>query len=144
MISTVSSEDEKLFLEGLEDQLALVIDLRKRHHPFHTMNNRNINSEMIWSACMEETGGLGVDIIIDNGVALFQDNDYRIMTNDNYTYPVPSKHEIISALAVGGRWITSKENLQVCLVFHWHLIDQIIVDKFSYSGINLYLLVKTF
>lgn len=113
VISTVSSEDEKLFLEGLDDQLALVIDLRKRLHPFHTTNNRNVSSEMIWSACMEETGGLGVDLIIDNGVTLFSDNDYRIVTNDNYTYPVPSKHEIISALSVGGRWITSKENLQL-------------------------------
>lgn len=116
MISTVSSEDEKLYLEELEDQLALVIDLRKRLHPFHSANNRHGSSEMIWSACMEETGGLGVDLIIDNGVTLFSDNDYRIVTNDNYTYPVPSKHEIISALSVGGRWITSKENLQACLV----------------------------
>lgn len=118
VISTVSSEDEKLYVEGLEDQVSLIIDLRKRLHPFHhhTTNNRNgnTNTEMIWSACMEETGGLGVDLIIDNGVTLFSDNDdYRNIANDNYTYPVPSKHEIISALSVGGRWITSKENLQL-------------------------------
>jgi hypothetical protein len=28
---------------------------------------------------------------------------------------LPSKHDIISCLAVGGRWITSKANLQVCI-----------------------------
>ncbi|CAL1280343.1 unnamed protein product [Larinioides sclopetarius] len=114
VITTVSSEDEKLYLDGLEDQVALVIDQRKRSlSTYHTSSFRNGNSEMIWSACMEETGGLGVDLIVDNGVTLFSDNEYRILTNDNYSYPVPSKHEIISALAVGGRWITSKENLQL-------------------------------
>lgn len=117
----MSSEDEKLYLSGLEDQISLVIDQRKRNNltPFHTSSFRNGNSgnELVWSACMEETGGLGVDLIVDNGVTLFSEGDYsRILANDNYSYPAPpSKHEIISALAVGGRWITSKENLQVGL-----------------------------
>lgn len=116
VITTVSSDDEKLYLEDLNDQLALVIDLRKRSSSFSGPGYRNGNStnnELIWSACMEETGGLGVDLIIDNGVTLFTEKEYKIVANGNYSYPVPSKHEIISALAVGGRWITSKENLQL-------------------------------
>ncbi|KAG8155997.1 hypothetical protein JTE90_024826, partial [Oedothorax gibbosus] len=82
--------------------------------PHFSFRNGNSGNELVWSACMEETGGLGVDLIVDNGVTLFSEGDFsRIMANDNYSYPAPpSKHEIISALAVGGRWITSKENLQ--------------------------------
>lgn len=118
VITTASSEDEKLYLEGLEDQIALKIDLSKRMNPLHNnvrnSNNKGNGGGIVRSACMEETDGMGVDIIVDNGVSLFTDEDFKIITNDNnYTYPVPSKHELISSLAVGGRWITSKCNLQL-------------------------------
>lgn len=113
VIATASSEDEKLYLEGLDDQLSLVIDLSKKWMNNNGGKCENGNNELIYSACMEESGGLGVDIIIDSGVSMFLDEEDKKTTNDNYSYPVPSKHEVISALAVGGRWITSKENLQL-------------------------------
>ncbi|XP_023213578.1 quinone oxidoreductase-like protein 1, partial [Centruroides sculpturatus] len=113
VIATASSEDEKLYLEGLDDQLSLVIDLSKKWINNNGGKCENGNNELIYSACMEESGGLGVDIIIDSGVSMFLDEEDKKTANDNYLYPVPSKHEVISALAVGGRWITSKENLQI-------------------------------
>lgn len=98
VISTGSSDDEKLYLDGLK--LALVIELKKK-----IANLRNI--------CMEETGGLGVNIVIDNGVSMFTKEEDCILANDQYSYPVPHKQDIVSCLAVGGRWITSKWNLQL-------------------------------
>lgn len=38
------------------------------------------------------------------------------------TSPLPSKHEIISCLAVGGRWITAQSDLQVS-ADSFHAID---------------------
>jgi hypothetical protein len=37
-------------------------------------------------------------------------DDNRVQNSLNM---FPSKHDIISCLAVGGRWVTSKANLQV-------------------------------
>ncbi|KAL4657011.1 quinone oxidoreductase-like protein 1 isoform X1 [Arapaima gigas] len=57
-------------------------------------------------ACMEETGGLGVDLIIDNGVRLYEEDP----TGRNM---VPHKHDLISVLGVGGHWVTTEHNLQL-------------------------------
>ncbi|XP_013788492.1 quinone oxidoreductase-like protein 1 [Limulus polyphemus] len=111
VLTTTSSSDEKLYLEGLEDKLALIIDLTKRSTRIGRYNNSN--SGIILSACMEESSGLGVDIIIDNGVTMFSDDKNRKIANEFYTHPVPSKREILSALAVGGRWVTCKDDLQL-------------------------------
>lgn len=100
VIGTASSEDEKLYLKGIEPELALVIDMSKKDHSL-----KNI--------CLEETGGLGVDIAIDNGVAMFSKEEEEISINENHSYHCPNKHDIISSLTVGGRWITCAHNLQL-------------------------------
>lgn len=132
VITTASSDDELLYLEGLKGQVARVVDLRKTDNAgsgsdFHTgyvigsnnNNNNNVNSNMggntstLLPACMQESGGLGIDIVLDNGVTQFAETSYRILLEDTYEHPVPSKHDIVSCLAVGGRWITSKSDLQL-------------------------------
>lgn len=52
---------------------------------------------------MEETGDIGVDIVIDNGVDIFGDKDKRL----------PEKIDIIRSLGLNGRWITRQHDLQL-------------------------------
>ncbi|CAN7988777.1 unnamed protein product [Ixodes hexagonus] len=126
VITTVSSADEALYLEGLRGQVAKVIDLSKTDNStdfisnYTVLGNNNNNNNNIGSskpallpACMQETGGLGVDLVFDNGVTQFAETSYRILPEESYSHPVPSKHDIVSCLAVGGRWITSKSDLQL-------------------------------
>ncbi|KAH7938319.1 hypothetical protein HPB49_022442 [Dermacentor silvarum] len=63
-----------------------------------------------WGA--KESAGLGIDLVLDNGVTQFAETSYRIVVEETCNHPVPSKHDIVSCLAVGGRWITSKSDLQ--------------------------------
>lgn len=58
--------------------------------------------------CLEETGGLGVDIVIDAGVRLYSKDDEPAVKQQ-----LPHKHDIITLLSVGGHWITTEENLQL-------------------------------
>ncbi|XP_066991034.1 quinone oxidoreductase-like protein 1 [Anabrus simplex] len=102
ILTTSSSEEEKLYLQSLNIELAHIIEL----------NHKNASLK---SVVMMETGNLGVDIVVDQGVGQFPGN-CNIYNNDNKSHHVqfvPSKHDIISCLSVGGRWVTSKANLQL-------------------------------
>ncbi|XP_054829344.1 quinone oxidoreductase-like protein 1 isoform X3 [Eublepharis macularius] len=59
-------------------------------------------------SCLEETGGLGVDIILDAGVRL-----YSKESETTSQHLLPHKHDIITLLSVGGHWVTTEENLQL-------------------------------
>ncbi|KAH0509101.1 Quinone oxidoreductase-like protein 1 [Microtus ochrogaster] len=59
-------------------------------------------------SCLEETGGLGVDIVIDAGVRLYSKDDEPAVK-----FQLPHKHDIITLLGVGGHWVTTEENLQL-------------------------------
>ncbi|XP_058952124.2 quinone oxidoreductase-like protein 1 [Pocillopora verrucosa] len=102
VLATASSEEEVIYLQSLQPPLANVIDLRK-------------TKKSLVDICMDETGGLGVDCVIDNGV-LRQDDDV-IIKGTGIGLPgqnsVPSKHDVISCLGVAGRWITSHQDLQL-------------------------------
>ncbi|PSN33621.1 Quinone oxidoreductase-like protein 1 [Blattella germanica] len=102
ILTTSSSEDEKRYLQNLEIEIAQIVDL----------NQKNASLK---SVVMLETGNLGVDIVIDRGMPhyaqvpnIFDDNRLQNSLNT-----LPSKHDIISCLAVGGRWVTSNANLQL-------------------------------
>uniref|UniRef100_A0A8C7LXK9 Crystallin, zeta (quinone reductase)-like 1 n=1 Tax=Oncorhynchus mykiss TaxID=8022 RepID=A0A8C7LXK9_ONCMY len=92
LASALSSEDQK-FLEQLRPSVARVIG--------------------VWDAkvdlvdsCLEETGGLGVDIVMDSGVRLHEEEpEARCL--------LPYKHDIITLLGVGGHWVTTEQNLQL-------------------------------
>lgn len=100
----------------------------------------NSSSDLL-SVVLEETGGLGVDIIIDSGGKNIFLSDYMFsftLYTDKCVYLLhyvaflcvcvvrlqeegeseetkflPHKHNIISVLAVGGHWVTSHQDLQV-------------------------------
>lgn len=101
----------------------------------------NGSSDLL-SVVLEETGGLGVDIIIDSGgknIFLFEllfsfftligvclsSAPYcffffymcvvRLQEDDESEEKkfLPHKHDIISVLGVGGHWVTSHQDLQV-------------------------------
>ncbi|XP_009696345.1 PREDICTED: quinone oxidoreductase-like protein 1, partial [Cariama cristata] len=60
-------------------------------------------------SCLEETGGLGVDIVLDAGVKLYRAED----ESTSKSQLLPHKHDIITLLGVGGHWITTEKHLQL-------------------------------
>ncbi|XP_018412955.1 PREDICTED: quinone oxidoreductase-like protein 1 isoform X2 [Nanorana parkeri] len=95
VIATANSEEDKQYLDKLRPGVARVIDMSKS----------NID---LAEKCLEETGGLGVDIVLDAGVIFYN-------TEDHVTKPKfqPHKHDIITLLSVGGHWVTREDNLQL-------------------------------
>ncbi|CAG00360.1 unnamed protein product, partial [Tetraodon nigroviridis] len=63
-------------------------------------------SSDLLSVVLEETGGLGVDVIVDSGVRLQEEESEE-------TKLLPHKHDVISVLGVGGHWVTSHKDLQL-------------------------------
>ncbi|KAF0880011.1 QORL1 protein, partial [Crocuta crocuta] len=96
VISTAGSLEDKQCLERLRPSLARVIDVSngKAH---------------VAESCLEETGGLGVDIVLDAGVRLYSKDDEPAVK----LQLLPHKHDIITLLGVGGHWVTTEENLQL-------------------------------
>ncbi|XP_032063376.1 quinone oxidoreductase-like protein 1 isoform X2 [Aythya fuligula] len=96
VISTAYSLEDKQFLERLRPAVARVID----------GSNGKID---VAESCLEETGGLGVDIVVDAGVKLYSAED----ESTSKSQLLPHKHDIITLLGVGGHWITTERNLQL-------------------------------
>ncbi|EDO38566.1 predicted protein [Nematostella vectensis] len=103
VLTTAASEEEVLLLESLQPHVGYVIDMREGCSLVDT--------------CMEETGGLGVDCIIDNGVTLYSEDftEHAPQSKIHGTagHGIPTKHDLLSCLAVGGRWVTSQADLQL-------------------------------
>lgn len=91
VLTTSHSPQKHTFLEQLRPSVAKVIPVY------------NGSSDLL-PVVLEETGGLGVDIVIDSGVRLQDEEESELL---------PHKHDIISALGVGGHWVTSHKDLQL-------------------------------
>ncbi|XP_028325381.1 quinone oxidoreductase-like protein 1 isoform X1 [Gouania willdenowi] len=111
VLTTSHSPDTHAFLEQLRPSVGVQEPLVARVIPVYT------GSDML-PLVLEETGGLGVDIVVDSGVRLQEEND-RETDEDKL---LPHKHDIISALGVGGHWVTSHQDLQLdppdCRLLH--------------------------
>ncbi|ETE73164.1 Quinone oxidoreductase-like protein 1, partial [Ophiophagus hannah] len=95
VISTVNNLEDKQCLERIVPSVVRIIDVSNGKYD-------------LTESCLEETGGLGVDIIIDAGV--------RLHNKENETTSqqlLPHKHDIITLLSAGGHWITTEKNLQL-------------------------------
>ncbi|RVE74255.1 hypothetical protein OJAV_G00020240 [Oryzias javanicus] len=101
VLATSSSAEEQAFLEQLRPAVGLQEPLVARVIPVF-----NGSSDLL-SAVLEETGGLGVDAVIDSGVCLFMEDK---QLEEKF---LPDKHDIISMLSVGGQWVTSHQDLQL-------------------------------
>ncbi|XP_008320804.1 quinone oxidoreductase-like protein 1 isoform X2 [Cynoglossus semilaevis] len=103
VLTTSNSPQEHTFLEELRPSVARVIPVY------------NGSSDLL-SQVLEETGGLGVDILVDAGVRLLEDD------KTEETLKLPHKHDIISILGVGGHWVTTHQALQLdppdCRILH--------------------------
>ncbi|XP_068126548.1 quinone oxidoreductase-like protein 1 isoform X2 [Hyperolius riggenbachi] len=95
VIATANSDEDKQYLEKLRPAVARVIDMSKS------------NTDLAVK-CLEETGGLGVDIVVDAGVILYNTEDHVIKPK-----PQPHKHDLITLLSVGGHWVTREHSLQL-------------------------------
>ncbi|XP_030058028.1 ferry endosomal RAB5 effector complex subunit 4 [Microcaecilia unicolor] len=103
VISTAYSVEDKQYLERLlptvgirQPLVARVIDVSS-------------GKVDLAESCLEETGGLGVDIVLDAGVRLYNSEDVSL----GRTQPLPHKHDILMLLAVGGHWVTTVADLQL-------------------------------
>ncbi|KFV45477.1 Quinone oxidoreductase-like 1, partial [Gavia stellata] len=96
VISTAYSPEDKQYLERLRPPVARVIDV-------------STGKIDLAESCLEETGGLGVDIVLDTGVKLYRAED----ESTSKSQLLPHKHDIITLLGVGGHWITTEKNLQL-------------------------------
>ncbi|XP_010209878.1 PREDICTED: quinone oxidoreductase-like protein 1 isoform X3 [Tinamus guttatus] len=96
VISTAHSLEDKQYLERLRPPVARVIDVSS-------------GKTDVAESCLEETGGLGVDIVLDAGVRLYSREDEPALKPQL----LPHKHDIITLLGVGGHWITTEKHLQL-------------------------------
>ncbi|RMB92407.1 hypothetical protein DUI87_31177 [Hirundo rustica rustica] len=112
VISTAHSLEDKQYLERLRPAGARVIDV----------SHGKID---VAESCLEETGGLGVDIVLDAGVRLYSAEDEAASKSQL----LPHKHDIITLLGVGGHWITTEKDLQCS----WIPILEDIMEKLSKS-----------
>ncbi|KAF4118430.1 quinone oxidoreductase-like protein 1 isoform X2 [Onychostoma macrolepis] len=93
VLATALSPEDQRFLEELRPSVARVIRVWD-------------SKEDLVDSCLEETGGLGVDIIIDSGVRLY---DEEPEAQRHY----PHKHDLLTLLSVGGHWVTTEHHLQL-------------------------------
>uniref|UniRef100_A0A3Q0SB89 Crystallin, zeta (quinone reductase)-like 1 n=1 Tax=Amphilophus citrinellus TaxID=61819 RepID=A0A3Q0SB89_AMPCI len=107
VLTTSHSPQKHAFLEQLRPSVARVIPVY------------NDSSDLL-SAVMEETGGLGVDVVVDSGVRLHDGEEEEGDPEEKKL--LAHKHDIISVLGVGGHWVTSHQNLQLdppdCRLLH--------------------------
>ncbi|KAM7408298.1 hypothetical protein PAMA_002146 [Pampus argenteus] len=101
VLTTSHSQQKHTFLEQLRPSVGVQEPLVARVIPVFD------DSSDLLPVVMEETGGLGVDIVIDSGVRLQEDKE------PEETKLLPHKHDIISVLGVGGHWVTSHQDLQL-------------------------------
>ncbi|CAK6976763.1 quinone oxidoreductase-like protein 1 isoform X2 [Scomber scombrus] len=94
VFTTSHSQQQHTFLEQLRPSVARVIPVYK-------------DPSDLLPLVLEETGGLGVDIVIDSGARLQENEEGDEMKL------LPHKHDIISVLGVGGHWVTSHQGLQL-------------------------------
>ncbi|XP_010002983.1 PREDICTED: quinone oxidoreductase-like protein 1 [Chaetura pelagica] len=103
VISTAYSLEDKQYLERLRPPVGIRQPLVAR---VIDVSNGKID---VAESCLEETGGLGVDIVLDAGVKLYSTED----ESTSKSQLLPHKHDIITLLGVGGHWITTEKNLQL-------------------------------
>ncbi|KAJ0067017.1 hypothetical protein NL108_006272, partial [Boleophthalmus pectinirostris] len=100
VLTTSHSSQDHTFLEQLRPTVGLFIMFFSRVIPVYKGQISNLVP-----AVLEETGDLGVDIVIDSGVHLHKEEEEADF--------VPHKHDLIDVLAVGGHWVTSHPHLQL-------------------------------
>uniref|UniRef100_A0A4W3JKQ6 Enoyl reductase (ER) domain-containing protein n=1 Tax=Callorhinchus milii TaxID=7868 RepID=A0A4W3JKQ6_CALMI len=104
VISTASNLKDKQYLEGLRPTVGMCgFSL----HIARVIDRSEKKANLV-DACLEETAGLGVDIVVDCGVQLSGKED-----KPDGQQHLSHKHEILSLLAVAGHWVTTEENLQL-------------------------------
>lgn len=118
VLTTATSDDEKAYLQGPGRGIAHIVEVGTGGLTGQAQIGGSTSS--LRSGIMLETGGLGVDIIVDRGGMPFLAEQQQNINNnisDNRTNSTTryllTKHEIISCLGVGGRWVTSTANLQL-------------------------------
>ncbi|XP_059576708.1 quinone oxidoreductase-like protein 1 isoform X2 [Alligator mississippiensis] len=109
-VSSFQPDDEVVGILPLDSEESGVSEviLVHQHYLARVIDVSNGKTDVAES-CLEETGGLGVDIVLDAGVRLYSKEDESNLKSQL----LPHKHDIITLLGVGGHWITTERNLQL-------------------------------
>uniref|UniRef100_A0A8C1VME8 Crystallin, zeta (quinone reductase)-like 1 n=1 Tax=Cyprinus carpio TaxID=7962 RepID=A0A8C1VME8_CYPCA len=118
VLATASSPEDQKFLEELRPSVARVIRVWD-------------SKQDLVDSCLEETGGLGVDIIIDSGVRLCEEEPEA-------QRHCPHKHDLLTLLSVGGHWVTTEQHLQAASLSF--LNDEVWTTSLAKQGRYLYIL----
>ncbi|XP_052810186.1 quinone oxidoreductase-like protein 1 [Mya arenaria] len=100
VITTVNSTAEKSLLDSLVPNCGHIIEVGQ-------------SSNILVSSVMEETGGIGVDVAIDNGVRMYNNEEDCNLPSERRRFTTPHKHDLISCLGVNGKWVTQQSDLQL-------------------------------
>ncbi|XP_026865952.2 quinone oxidoreductase-like protein 1 isoform X1 [Electrophorus electricus] len=100
VLATATSPEDQAFLEQLRPSVGVLESLVVR-----VIGVWDSKVDLV-DSCLEETGGLGVDIVIDAGVRLNEEEP-------EVKKHLPHKHDIITLLGVGSHWVTTEDNLQL-------------------------------
>ncbi|KAI8774925.1 quinone oxidoreductase protein 1 isoform X1 [Biomphalaria glabrata] len=100
VLTTYKTLADRQFIESLKPPVAQIIELTQR-------------SSIMSSSVAEETGGMGVDCVVDNGVRMFTSEEDIDLMDERLLRSVPHKSDIIACLGFSGKWITSQSNLQL-------------------------------
>lgn len=100
VLTTFSTLPEKQFLESFHPTIAQMIEMNQR-------------STILVSSVMEETGGVGVDCIVDNGVRLFTAEEDIALLTEKSKFVKPHKIDVLSCLGFSSKWVTSHPDLQL-------------------------------
>lgn len=94
VIATANSPEERKYITSNHPTVAQVIESTARKN-------------MLSISIMEETGGLGVDFIIDNGASRLAE------PKENHDQSTSLNYEMISCLGSFGKWVTMRSDLQL-------------------------------
>jgi len=98
VITTAATNEEVNYLQDMKIKISKIIDT---------------SSDNLVDCVLEETGGLGVDCVIDTNFSATSVVPIDKDTDENFQFLSKRKYEILRCLGINGRWITSTYNLQL-------------------------------
>jgi len=98
VITTAATNEEVNYLQDMKIKITKIIDT---------------SSDNLVDCVLEETGGFGVDCVIDTNFSPTSVLPIDKDTDENFQFLSKRKYEILRCLGINGRWVTSTYNLQL-------------------------------
>lgn len=105
VLATCDSYDARRCLETMEQAAPCIVDV----------TNARVGAEgaYVLKRVLDETSGMGVDCVIDDGVEMNDRHLQRERGRESRDTHLLPKRDVISCLGAGARWVTQQANLQL-------------------------------